>query len=185
MDASIEVRAANGTVLRPGFTGFFVDYSHGKGARSLKCSKNLAACIGRGNSTDGTLTNCSCKAGHRGVRCEMCEGGFYKTSTSNCLQCPATFSGPAAAFNVFLIFFTIGSLCYAVLMQMAKFRKASDKMAIAIKYLQNVMLMITFELPWPPVFFQFYAVFDFMNVSGTHQPSSNFPSLLSLTSKPF
>ena len=36
-------------------------------------------------------------------------------------------------------------------------------MAIAIKYLQNVLLLITFDLPWPDVFLDLYAWFDWLN----------------------
>jgi hypothetical protein len=55
-------------------------------------------------------------------------------------------------------------LIYMLVMRMAKYRKASDKMAIAIRYLQQLSLIITFELVWPESLLWLQRWLSFMNV---------------------
>ena len=85
------------------------------------------------------------------------------TTTTGTTTRVAGFRTDVAYAWVGCILFAAASFAYWALLQLAKFRKASDKMAIAIKYLQNVLLLITFDLPWPEVFLDLYAYFDWLN----------------------
>jgi hypothetical protein len=86
---------------------------------------------------------------------------WYK-SGEGCQRCLGEGTGidPLTVFWLCACFIFV----YVLVMRMAKYRKASDKMAVAIRFLQQLSLIITFELAWPEALLMLQRWLSLLNI---------------------
>ena len=99
----------------------------------------------------------ACVEGYTGIRCGLCQVGYYRQS-QKCVLCPVLNTGLiVAVFILVVLMFTFG---------MAFMIKRGINVAalrLLFDFGQYVFIFNAFSLKWPDVVVQFFSIFSFMN----------------------
>jgi hypothetical protein len=108
-------------------------------------------------------SNCSCSRGRWGPLCQSCiktylghNESFFKQGGS-CEPCP-DYEGQHF-FAIFVPVVCSSFIFYADIMRMEQCKSASDEIAVALRYFQQLSLLVSFDFSWPPEFFNPFRVF--------------------------
>jgi hypothetical protein len=114
-------RIVNGTsksVILPGWTGTYIDYTPGAPAFVLQCTPSGSVCRGGGN--------CSCQTGHHGIKCDSCIELWFKETSGQCSRCP---EGNWLAFRVYGYIILVCCAIYWAMLRLAKYKKGTTNIA--------------------------------------------------------
>ncbi|CAG9326025.1 unnamed protein product [Blepharisma stoltei] len=133
----------------------------GKYSDNFIACPNSAACLGGAYSSTKNLSYTGeCSTGYTGNLCQACDTGYSRSSSNTCGKCPDEVTNSFKVIGICILVIIVCGVMVRTTRNSAYKPKAIHSVYIKIfaNYLQMIMLMTTFDLSWPSLVVDLFAV---------------------------